>query len=250
MISPARSRTAMCCITVHRSRDLSNRLHNSPVVRGAFLSRSRICRRGKSANALKTKSSSRLSGVLDMLYFYNISCLQSQSEANPMEPKFQVQLKIRKPPAKVFEAVVNPKDLSGYFVQAASGPLVEGATVKWKFAEVPGEHDVLVRHVVKDKRIVFEWPAEGGRYNTRVEMIFKQLDGENTLVQISESGWGKDPAGIETSYGNAGGLVHMMCCLKAYIEVWVKLRAGGGFFRVGAAPFGKPPGLFSNQLKN
>jgi uncharacterized protein YndB with AHSA1/START domain len=146
-----------------------------------------------------------------------------------MEPKFQVQLKIRKPPAEVFEAVVNPKDLSGYFVQAASGPLVEGATVKWKFAEVPGEHEVLVRHVVKDKCIVFEWPAEGGRYNTRVEMIFKQLDGENTLVQISESGWGKDPAGIEASYGNAGGWMHMMCCLKAYIEFGINLRAGGAF---------------------
>src|SRR5262249_34070763 len=83
---------------------------------------------------------------------------------------------IKQLPLLAFEAVVNPKDLSGYFVQAASGPLVEGATVKWKFAEVPSEHDVLVRHIVKDKRIVFEWPAEGGRYNTRVEMIFKQLD--------------------------------------------------------------------------
>jgi uncharacterized protein YndB with AHSA1/START domain len=144
-----------------------------------------------------------------------------------MEPKFQVQLKIRKPAAEVFDAVVRPENLSSYFVQAASGPLVEGATVKWKFAEVPGEHDVLVRHVVKDERIVFEWPAEGGRYNTRVEITFKPLDGRNTLVQISESGWEKDAAGIEASYGNAGGWMHMMCCLKAHIEFGINLRAGG-----------------------
>ena len=38
--------------------------------------------------------------------------------------------------------MVRPEKLSGYFVQAASGPLVEGATVKWRFAEVPGEHEV------------------------------------------------------------------------------------------------------------
>jgi uncharacterized protein YndB with AHSA1/START domain len=145
-----------------------------------------------------------------------------------MEPKFQVQLKIRKPAAEVFEAVVRPEKLSGYFVQAASGPLAEGATVKWRFAEVPGEHDVVVREVVKDQRIVLEWPAEGGG-NTRVEMAFKPLDEQNTLVQISESGWRDDPAAIKASYGNAGGWMHMMCCLKGYLEYGINLRAGGAF---------------------
>lgn len=51
-----------------------------------------------------------------------------------MEPKFQVQLKIRKPVAEVFNAVVRPEKLISYFIQTASGPLAEGATVKWKFA--------------------------------------------------------------------------------------------------------------------
>ncbi len=144
-----------------------------------------------------------------------------------MEPKFQVQLKIRKAAAEIFDAVVRPEKLRGYFVQAASGALEEGATVKWRFAEVPGEHDVVVRQVVKDRRIVLEWPADGGRYNTRVEMAFEPLDDQNTLVRISESGWREDPAGIEASYGNAGGWMHMMCCLKAYLEYGINLRAGG-----------------------
>jgi uncharacterized protein YndB with AHSA1/START domain len=142
-----------------------------------------------------------------------------------MEPKFQVQLKIRKPAAEVFEAVVNPENLSTYFVQTASGPLVEGSTVKWQFAEVPGEFDVIVRRVVKDEQIVFEWPAEG--YLTRVEMNFKPLDDQNTMLQISESGWRDDPTGIKSSYENAGGWMHMMSCLKAYLEYGINLRAGG-----------------------
>jgi uncharacterized protein YndB with AHSA1/START domain len=144
-----------------------------------------------------------------------------------MEPKFQVQLKIRKPAAEVFDAVANPERLSRYFVQAASGPLVEGATVKWRFAEVPGEHDVVVRQVVKDERIVFESSAQSGDYATRVEMVFTPLDHQNTMVQISESGFREDPAGIEESYGNAGGWMHMMCSLKAYLEYGINLRAGG-----------------------
>jgi len=72
-----------------------------------------------------------------------------------MKPTFQVQLKIRKPVGEVFDAVADPKKLSGYFVQAASGPLEAGKTVMWRFAEVPGEHDVIVREVVKNEHIVF-----------------------------------------------------------------------------------------------
>ena len=145
-----------------------------------------------------------------------------------MKPKFQVQLKIQKPIAEVFEAVVDPQKLSGYFVKVASGPLVEGTTVKWTFAEVPGEHDVIVRQVLEDERIVFEW--EGGEgYDTRVEMVFKSLDANSTMVQISESGWREDAKGVESSYGNCGGWMHMMMCLKGYLEHGINLRAGGAF---------------------
>ena len=62
-----------------------------------------------------------------------------------MDLKFQVQLKIQRPVAEVFDGVVNPAKLNGYFVQKASGPLREGTTVQWTFAEVPGDHDVVVR---------------------------------------------------------------------------------------------------------
>ena len=144
-----------------------------------------------------------------------------------MEPRYQVQLKIRKPAAEVFEAIVRPEKLSRYFVQAASGPLVEGATVRWRFAEVPGEHDVLVRQVVKDQRLVLEWNSPAGDHKLEVEMTFQPLDAGASMVQISERGWRETPADIRSSYGNAGGWMHMMCCLKAYLEYGINLRAGG-----------------------
>ncbi|RKG66697.1 ATPase [Corallococcus sp. CA054B] len=145
-----------------------------------------------------------------------------------MEPKFQVQLKIRKPVAQVFEAVVNPAKLSGYFVKTSSGPLAAGTTVKWSFAEAPGEFDVIAREVTPNERIVFEWPTDDG-YNTRVEMNFVPLDASNTMVKISESGWRPDEKGITASYGNAGGWMHMMLCLKGYLEYGINLREGGAF---------------------
>ncbi len=112
-----------------------------------------------------------------------------------MEPKFQVQLKIRKPAAEVFDAVARPEALSSYFVQATSGPLEQGATVKWSFAEAPTPFDVVVREVVDNERIAFGWPANKGAPNTRVEMTFKPLDDGSTMVQISEAGWRADEAG-------------------------------------------------------
>jgi uncharacterized protein YndB with AHSA1/START domain len=144
-----------------------------------------------------------------------------------MEPRFEVQLKIQKPVEEVFEGVVNPKKLSGYFTRTASGPIVAGTTVKWSFPEFPEEFPVKVREVVKNQRIVLEWEASERGYDTKVEMIFKRLDDSATMVQIRESGWRETPKGIESSYGNCGGWMHMMCCLKGYLEYGINLRAGG-----------------------
>jgi uncharacterized protein YndB with AHSA1/START domain len=144
-----------------------------------------------------------------------------------MKPKFQVQLKIQKPLADVFDAVVNPKKLSGYFVESASGPLVAGKTVKWKFPEFSEKLDIIVHEVATNDRIVFEWPAGVDNASTRVEMVFKPLDGGNTMVQVSESGWPDTAKGHERAYGNNSGWMHMLACLKAYLEYGINLRAGG-----------------------
>lgn len=146
-----------------------------------------------------------------------------------MEPRFEVQLKILKPVEEVFEAVVNPARLSRYFTQEASARLAEGTTVKWKFAEVPGEHPVKVRRLVPNERIVFEWEANEGGYDTTVEMLFQPLSEQATMVQIRESGWRDTPAGVKSSYDNCGGWMHMMCCLKAHLEHGINLRADGAF---------------------
>jgi uncharacterized protein YndB with AHSA1/START domain len=144
-----------------------------------------------------------------------------------MEPKFKVQLKIQKPVAEVFDAVVDPKKLSGYFVKTSSGPLVEGQTVLWSFDEAPTPFPVKVRRVVANERIVFAWEASEGGYDTTVDMSFMSLEGGDTLVQISESGFRNDEKGVEASYDNCGGWMHMMLCCKAYLQHGINLRAGG-----------------------
>jgi len=91
-----------------------------------------------------------------------------------MDLKFRVQAKIQKSVSEVFGAVYDPKKLSSYFTTGgASGPLKEGMTVTWNFADDtghlgPGGFPVEVKKVIQNKLIILEWRAEKDDYNTRV----------------------------------------------------------------------------------
>ena len=157
-----------------------------------------------------------------------------------MDLKFKVSARIAKPVAEVFEAVVNPAQLSGYFTTGgAKGRLETGATVTWAFHDFPGAFPVDVVEVQPNRRIVLKWEADDGAaaagesstvnaagYQTRVTMEFEALDDGRTLVSIAEEGWRETPAGLKASYGNCHGWTQMACALKAYLEHGINLREG------------------------
>lgn len=148
-----------------------------------------------------------------------------------MDLKFKVQTGIQKPVAEVFDAVYNPDKLSGYFTTGgASAKLDEGTTVMWKFADFHGADEegfpVKVTKAVPNELIVLEWAGEKDRPDNVVEMHFKSLDDDSTLVSISESGWSETQAGLDRSYGNCMGWAQMLSALKAYVEHGINLREG------------------------
>ena len=156
-----------------------------------------------------------------------------------MQLKFQVQTKIQKPIAEVFDAVYNPTKLSSYFTTGgATAPLNEGATVTWRFADYPGDVPVTVKKLVLNQLIVLQWdayeppeknstaPPSPVDYKTTVEMTFESLGPNNTLVRISESGWRETQKGLDGSYGNCHGWTQMSCSLKAFLEYGINLRKG------------------------
>ena len=158
-----------------------------------------------------------------------------------MELKFQVYTQIQKPISEVFDAVYNPRKLEGYFTtKFASGPLDEGTTVFWDFADFPTEDGkgfpVKVIECKKNEQIIFEWEAnepqeieKGLHYNTRVIMTFEELSPNETKVSIAESGWKETPTGLKAAFGNCSGWMQMASCLKAYLEYGINLRKG--FFK-------------------
>jgi uncharacterized protein YndB with AHSA1/START domain len=149
-----------------------------------------------------------------------------------MDLRFTVSGRIARPVHQVFEAIVDPDQLSEYFTTGgAKGRLETGATVTWDFADFPGAFPVEVAEVVPDRRIVLRWGAaveEGDEaYDTTVTIELEPLDGDTrTLVSITEEGWRQDAAGQQASYGNCQGWTQALCCLKAWIEHDVHLREG------------------------
>jgi uncharacterized protein YndB with AHSA1/START domain len=142
-----------------------------------------------------------------------------------MELRFQVYGKIATPVAEVFDAVYNPSKLSGYFTTGgASAPLVEGSTVTWDFADFPGAFPVQVRKVERDRLIELEWKANDGDYTTRTRLEFEPLEGNATLVRISEGKWTETQRGLDASYGNCMGWTQMLCAMKLYVERGINLR--------------------------
>src|SRR5437879_9399503 len=105
-----------------------------------------------------------------------------------MDLSFTVQTKIQKPVNEVFDAVHNPKKLSGYFTSGGSdGPLDEGKTVLWKFNDVADKTvsaPVKVQKVVRNKLIRFSWEASEGLFDPKTGSI-PESGGYDTVVEMS-----------------------------------------------------------------
>jgi uncharacterized protein YndB with AHSA1/START domain len=150
-----------------------------------------------------------------------------------MELTFTVSARISKPLHEVFEAVADPKKLSGYFTTGgAKGRLETGTTVRWDFHDFPGAFPVEVIKAEQDRQIILQWQAneegtdEAGSYKTTVTISFEPNGDDSTLVSITENGWRETPAGLKASYGNCQGWSQMLCALKAYLEYGINLREG------------------------
>ena len=146
-----------------------------------------------------------------------------------MSHEFTVSGRIARPVAEVFEAVADPRKLSGYFTTGgAQGRLETGATVTWDFHDFPGAFPVEVVEVVKNEKIVLRWGSAepNATHKTTVTMTFADTGDGRTLVKIHEAGWSDTPAGEKAAFGNCEGWTGMLCAMKAFVEHGLNLRAG------------------------
>lgn len=135
-----------------------------------------------------------------------------------------VALQIQIPVSKVFEAIVDPKHMTQYFISESSGRMVEGKTIFWSFPEFEGTDPIQVKKVQTDKLIAFSWKIE--TFEHLVEIVLESGKNNSTLVTITEKERPNDASGIKWLIGNTEGWANFLCCLKAYLEYGINLRKG------------------------
>jgi len=138
--------------------------------------------------------------------------------------EIKVAIQILKPASEVYEAIVDPKKMSRYFISKSSGRMEEGKQIMWRFPEFDTEFPIRVSKLEKNKYISYRWDVDGR--DLLVEMTLAPADGDATVVTVTEKSMENDEAGIKWLMGNTGGWANFLACLKAYLEYGINLRKG------------------------
>lgn len=140
--------------------------------------------------------------------------------------KVETQLEVAKPMADVFEAIVNPAQMACYFISSGSDRLDTGQPVTWLWSD----HDnaqltITPLEIANDHKVAFLWSASG--VETHVTIDLREESG-GTIVKVCEIGWPLDAEGAARCLVQMQGWMHMLCCLKGYLEFEINLRTGSG----------------------
>jgi len=139
-------------------------------------------------------------------------------------------IQILRPIPEVFEAIVDPKKMSNYFISEGSGRMEEGKEIVWKFPEFDMQFPITVGKIEKDNYVSYYW--EVNKKKNLVEMTLSSF-GKDTVVTITEKGMENNEEGISWLMGNTEGWANFLACLKAYLEYGINLRKGAFEFRSG-----------------
>jgi uncharacterized protein YndB with AHSA1/START domain len=142
-------------------------------------------------------------------------------------PPLQIKtaLRVAKPAADVFEAIVDPEKMCHYFISKSSGRMKEGVTVEWEFPEMQMTFPVRVIKVEPLQIVQFSWNDLDGT-ETTVSIHLKPVNETITFVEITEGEREADAEGIRWLKGNTEGWANFLACLKAYLEFGINLRKG------------------------
>jgi uncharacterized protein YndB with AHSA1/START domain len=138
-------------------------------------------------------------------------------------PVAKAEMLIRRPVAEVFEAFVDPAVTSKFWFSRGSARLEPGKQVQWHWDMYGFVVPVDVKIVEPNKRIVVEWPGEGG--STTIEWTFTARKDGTTFVSITNSGFrGSADEVVERALDAAGGFTFVLAGLKAQLEHNVRLN--------------------------
>lgn len=133
----------------------------------------------------------------------------------------EVQMLIRKPVEKVFEAFIDPELTKNFWFTKASSKVETGKTITWEWEMYKVSIEVKVNEVVPNKLIAVTWnnPA------THVDFEFNDLSDGTTYVIIRNYGFNLiGDELVKAINDNTGGFTTVLDGLKAYMEHNINLN--------------------------
>ena len=124
----------------------------------------------------------------------------------------QSSMLIRRGPAEIFDAFVNPDQLCRLWLDSASAPLAPGAEVYWRF-KVPGVADTVRVTAFEHPRHLALRFSDG----TDMDLSLQFHDGDATRVTISCSGF-KDQDLLAQATSTVEGFSIVLSDLKTLLE--------------------------------
>lgn len=131
---------------------------------------------------------------------------------------------ISRPVAIVFEAIVAPDQMNGYFIAQSTGRLETDKEISWTFPEFDDRFPVVGKEIRPNEYISFDW--SGGVDGMLVEIFLEATASGTTVVRIKEGQMANDEAGIRYVIGQTEGWANFLACLKAFLEYGINLRTG------------------------
>ncbi|TCP56343.1 uncharacterized protein YndB with AHSA1/START domain [Tamaricihabitans halophyticus] len=144
------------------------------------------------------------------------------STSNKHAPQVTASTLIRRPPAEVFAAFIDPVHTTKFWFSKSSGPLSPGAEAHWEWEMYGAQASVRVAEFQEAERLVVDWTGTDG---LRTEFRFvPHADG--TVVTAIESGFtGTAEEAIAYAIDSTGGYTTALCGAKALLEHGLELGA-------------------------
>lgn len=141
----------------------------------------------------------------------------------PFALEIKTGIQIQKPVHEVFEAIVDPTQMSNYFIAYGSGRMETGVELTWRFPEFDMDIPVRVGEVRKDEYVSYYWDNDKNEMFVEMTLTAK---GNDTVVIVTEKGAENNEAGIKWLKENTEGWANFLACLKAWLDHSINLRKG------------------------
>jgi uncharacterized protein YndB with AHSA1/START domain len=138
-------------------------------------------------------------------------------------PVATAEMLIRRSPADVFEAFVNPEITTKFWFTKSTGRVEAGKQIVWTWEMYDISINVDVNEIEPNKRILIQWGNYGEM--TAVEWVFTPYK-DWTYVTIKNSGFqGDGDKVVREALDSKGGFTWVLAGAKALLEQKIELNA-------------------------